>query len=166
MDCLALDKMEMEKIKIVPGVIFEPVGNTFIAGYFDLNLDLRSTEKIYTNLYTIKNEIMKLQGAILHMERNIRAVPRDELIRKGSRSLPVTPAPIKTTTTSKPINWNFKHFKQNKKPIKKEQIEMMKKQSHVMLAEVENLTKNPWILSFNLKKIRKRGLVDEIGKIF
>lgn len=43
---------------------------------------------------------------------------------------------------------------------------MIKKQCYVMLVEINNLIKNPSILSSKLKRIEMRGLVDRIGKIF
>lgn len=93
---MALEEVDMGRVKVVPGLIFEPVGTIrYIAGYLDLNMDLRSTKNIHTNLNIIKTEIMQLQETIVHIERNPRSIPQEENIEEGSGSIPIITAPTK-----------------------------------------------------------------------
>ncbi|KAL7630516.1 UNVERIFIED_CONTAM: hypothetical protein RMT77_019296 [Armadillidium vulgare] len=68
---------ESEKIKIVPGTIFNNVGQTkFVNGYVDLKLDLRSTEVIFDNLQELKEEITKIQRKLIEGEKSRPRIKR------------------------------------------------------------------------------------------
>lgn len=55
-----------QKIKIVPGLLFEPVGSTkFKTEYLNITLDLKSTTSIYNNMLNVKEEELSLQHMLI-----------------------------------------------------------------------------------------------------
>ncbi|KAL7641199.1 UNVERIFIED_CONTAM: hypothetical protein RMT77_008337 [Armadillidium vulgare] len=170
---------ESEKVKIVPGTIFNQVGQTkFVNGYVDLKLDLRSTEVIFNNLQELKVEITKLQQKLIVRESN--RPPK----RKRSINWKVDPnSPLQDIfgnlngfgyidkkgnwQSSGDVNRNVKRSMSSIHRIKKPDI-LVIRHGYMLLVEIEKLIKDPWILSFKAQASRRtrRGLIDGAGKIF
>ncbi|KAL7633727.1 UNVERIFIED_CONTAM: hypothetical protein RMT77_015681 [Armadillidium vulgare] len=166
---------ESEKIKIVPGTIFNHVGQTkFVNGYVDLKLDLRSTKVIFDNLQELKDEITKIQRRLIERERNRpktkriersinwkvdpNSPPRD--IFGDLKGFGYTP---KDGTASRSVRGSMTSARQVRKPDV-----LVIRHGYMLLAEIEKLIKDPWILSFKIQASRRtdRGLIDGAGKIF
>ncbi|KAL7648139.1 UNVERIFIED_CONTAM: hypothetical protein RMT77_000040 [Armadillidium vulgare] len=163
---------ESEKIKIVPGTIFNNVGQTkFVNGYVDLKLDLRSTEVIFDNLQELKEEITKIQRKLIEGEKSRPKIKRSINWKIDPNSPP------------QDIFGNLKGFGYTKKdgtvatPVRRSMTSVRRiikpdvlviRHGYMLLAEIEKLIKDPWILSFKIQASRrtKRGLIDGAGKIF
>ncbi|KAL7646939.1 UNVERIFIED_CONTAM: hypothetical protein RMT77_002196 [Armadillidium vulgare] len=163
---------ESEKIKIVPGTIFNHVGQTkFVNGYVDIKLDLRSTEVIFNNLQELKEEITKIQQKLIGREET-RSKPKRSINWKIDPSSP--PQDIfgnlkgfGYTDKDGTVNRSVKRSMSGVHRIKKPDI-LVIRHGYMLLAEIDKLIKDPWILSFKIQASRRpgRGLIDGAGKIF
>ncbi|KAL7632325.1 UNVERIFIED_CONTAM: hypothetical protein RMT77_017368 [Armadillidium vulgare] len=163
---------ESEKIKIVPGTIFNHVGQTkFVNGYVDLKLDLRSTKVIFDNLQELKEEITKIQRKLIEREES-----RPKTKRSINWKVDPDSPPQDIFGNLKGFGYTHKDGTANRsvrrsmtsvRQIKKPDI-LVIRHGYMLLAEIEKLIKDPWILSFKIQTSRRtgRGLIDGAGKIF
>ncbi|KAL7630095.1 UNVERIFIED_CONTAM: hypothetical protein RMT77_019772 [Armadillidium vulgare] len=163
---------ESEKLKIVPGTIFNNVGHTkFVNGYVDLKLDLRSTKVIFDNLQELKVEITKIQRRLIKIEESRPKIKRSVNWKVDPNAPPRDifgdlkgfGYPQRGGTANRSAKRSMTDVRLFKKPNT-----LVLRHGYMLLAEIEKLIKDPWILSFRIQASRRteRGLIDGAGKIF